>query len=43
MHLLDMVADQALASSLAKYTFESQMACMTFCEGEVSQGKKENE
>ena len=43
MQLLDMVADQGLTSSLAKYTFESQMACIGFCERQILEGKKENE
>lgn len=32
MQLLDMVSDQALTHSLAKYSFEAQMACQSFCE-----------
>ena len=43
MQLLDMVADQGLTSSLAKYTFEAQMACMSYCETQLQEGKKENE
>lgn len=43
MQLLDMVADQGLSSSLARYTFETQMSCMTYCEGQLVEGKRENE
>jgi hypothetical protein len=35
MQLLDMVSDQALTSSLAKYTFEAQMSCQAYCESEI--------
>ena len=32
MQLLDMVSDQALSTSLAKFSFESQIACQSYCE-----------
>lgn len=37
MILLDMVADQSLSASLAKFTFESQFACQTFCESQMKE------
>lgn len=41
--LLDIVADQALSSALAKFSFESQMACQSFCERQIEEGKTEND
>lgn len=35
MRLLDLVADQALSSSLAKFTMEAQITCQSFCENEM--------
>jgi hypothetical protein len=35
MRLLDLVADQALSSSLAKFTMEAQITCQSFCETEM--------
>lgn len=42
MQLLDLAADQAFSKSLARYTFESQMACQAYCEREIDQGIQEN-
>jgi hypothetical protein len=42
MQLLDVVADQALMSSLSRFVFETQMACQAYCESEAARSTEEN-
>lgn len=43
MQLLDMAADQSLSSQLAKFSFEAQFACQSFCENQMRQDKEGSE
>lgn len=43
MQLLNVVADQALTSSLAKYISEVQLACQAHCEAEIERSSDENQ
>ena len=35
MMLLNVVADQAFSSAMARFSFEAQMSCQSFCETEM--------